>query len=117
MNPDGSDLFQITNLPSTENLAWFQDYSPDGRRLVFCHDMTGATELYVINVDGSGLQQITNDGTENIFPRWSPDGTRILFSTLFIGDRFGAHHLATVRPDGSDRKLVTNVLFDDYQAE
>jgi len=117
LNPDGTELFQVTNLPPTENPFWFPDYSPDGRQLVFCHDMTGAVELYVINVDGTGLRQVTNDGTENLFPRWSPDGTRILFSTLFIGDRFGYHHLATIQPDGSDRQLLTDVLFDDYQAE
>jgi Tol biopolymer transport system component len=39
-----------------------------------------------------------------------------LFSTLFNGD-FGSHHLATIRPDGSERTVLTNVLFDDYQAE
>jgi Tol biopolymer transport system component len=117
INPDGSDLVQITNLPPTENPTWFQDYSPDGRRLVFCHDMTGALELYVINADGSGLDQLTHDDTENIYPHWSPDGTRVLFSTLFIDDRFFYHHLATIRSDGSDRKLLTDTLFDDYQAE
>jgi Tol biopolymer transport system component len=79
--------------------------------------MTGAVELYVINLDGSGLQQLTHDGTENIFPRWSPDGTQILFSTLFIGGRFLYHHVATIRPDGTGRKLLTDALFDDYQAE
>jgi Tol biopolymer transport system component len=40
MNPDGSDLFQITNLPPTDTPSWFPDYSPDGKRIVFCHDMT-----------------------------------------------------------------------------
>ena len=48
--------------------------SPDGKRLVFCHDMTGASELYVINANGTELTQITHDGTENLWPRWSPDG-------------------------------------------
>jgi Tol biopolymer transport system component len=76
-------------LHSTENLAWFPDYSPDGTRIVFCHDMTGAVELYVINVDGTGLTQITHDGTENIFPRWSPDGRRIVFSNLVQCKRTG----------------------------
>ncbi len=117
IKPDGTDLFQITNLPPTGNLAWFQDYSPDGTRLVFCHDMTGATELYIINADGTGLMQLTHDGTENIFPHWSPDGSRILFSTLFAGGKFGAHHLATIRPDGTDRRQLTSVLYDDFQAE
>ncbi len=116
VKPDGSDLFQITNLPPTEFPFWFPDYSPDGKQLVFCHDMSGAVELYTINTDGSGLTQVTHDEAENIFPRWSPDGTHILFSTLFNGD-FGYHHLATIRADGSERTVLTSVLFDDYQAE
>jgi Tol biopolymer transport system component len=116
VNPDGTDPFQITNLPPTEFFFWCPDYSPDGRRIAFSHDMSGAPEIYVINVDGTGLTQLSSDGTEAIFPRWSPDGAHITFSTLFIDDRFFFHHLVTIRDDGSDRKLVTNVLFDDYQA-
>lgn len=116
MNPDGSDVFQVTNLPPTENLSWFPDYSPDGKRIVFCHDMTGATELYVINVDGSGLVRITNDGAENMFPRWSPDGKRIVFSQLFAPN-FGFHHIVTMKADGTDRHQLTNRLWDDYQPE
>jgi len=116
INPDGSDLFQVSNLPPTEFPNWFPDFSPDGRRIVFCHDMTGAIELYVINVDGTGVAQLTSDNTENLFPRWSSDGTHIVFSTLFNGD-FGYHHLATINADGSDRKVITDILFDDYQAE
>jgi len=42
--------------------------------------------------------------------------TTITFSTLFIDDRFFYHHLATINDDGSNRKLETNVLFDDASA-
>lgn len=115
INPDGSDMLQLTNLPPTDFPLWLPDYSPDGRRIVFCHDMTGAVELYVINADGTGLTQLTNDGGENIFPRWSPDGTHIVFSQLFSA--FGYHHLATMKADGSDRRQLTNWLWDDYQPE
>src|SRR5258708_1979804 len=59
INPDGSDMVQITNLPPTVNSLWFPDYSPDGRKILFSHDMTGPLELYAINVDGSGLAQLT----------------------------------------------------------
>src|SRR4029077_2117981 len=102
INADGSDLFQVTDLPATELFPadWFPNFSPDGQRIAFSHDMTGAVELYVVNVDGTGLNQITHDNTENLFPVWSPDGSRILFSTQYIADRFDYHHLATIRPDG-----------------
>ena len=116
VRPDGTDLFQVTNLPPTDFFFWVPDYSPDGRRIVFSHDMSGAPEIYVINVDGTGLAQLTNDGGEDIFARWSPDGRHITFASLFIDDRFFYHHLVTMRDDGSDRKLITNVLFDDAGA-
>jgi Tol biopolymer transport system component len=114
MNPDGSDIFQITSLPPTDNCCWLPDYSPDGQHIVFCHDMTGALELYVINVDGTGLMQLTNDGGDNRFPRWSPEGTRIVFAKEFFA---GAHHIVTMKADGTDRRQLTNELWDDYQPE
>ena len=119
INPDGTDLLQVTNLPATQlsPADWFPNYSPDGQQIAFSHDMTGAVELYLINVDGTGLTQVTHDDAENLFPQWSPDGTHILFSAQYIGDRFDFHHLATIRPDGTDRQVITNGLFDDIFPE
>ena len=84
VNPDGTDLFQVTNLPATSNVfALWPDFSPDGKRIVFPHDMTGALELYVVNPDGTNLTQITHDGRDHVEPRWSPDGTHIVFGTAW----------------------------------
>jgi Tol biopolymer transport system component len=116
INSDGSDLFQVTNLPATElpPAAWFPSYSPDGERIAFSHDMTGALEIYVVNADGTGLTQITHDGAEDLFPQWSPDGAHILFSAQYIvTDRFDFHRLATIKVDGTDRRVITHSLFDD----
>jgi len=115
VNPDGTDLFQVTNLPPTDFPFLFPDYSPDGRRIAFCHDMTGAVEIYVINADGTGLTQLTHDGAQDIFPRWTPDGSHITFSFgfIFFADNF-YHHLVTMKDDGSNPQVITTVLFDDY---
>ena len=120
INSDGTDLFQVTNLPVTELFpaAWFPSYSPDGQRIAFSHDQTGALELYVVNADGTGLAQITHDGGEDLFPQWSPNGTRILFSAQYIAtDGFDCHHLATINADGTDRQVITDSLFDDIFPE
>lgn len=121
-NPDGTDLFQVTNLPAADNpLAWALDYSPDGRRIVFSHDMTGALELYVVNVDGTGLLQITHDNEEDAWPRWSPDGEHIVFGRLtdLSSDvpGFGVHVITTIRADGINQELLSSRVWDSYEPE
>ena len=114
INPDGTDLFQVTDLPQSneQDFSYFPDFSPDGKRIVFSHDMTGALELYVINADGTGLIQITHDGTSHAVPHWSPDGTHIVFGT-----DTGAGVIATVAADGSDRKELTSPYWNSLGAE
>jgi TolB protein len=115
MNPDGTDLFRVTNMPpSDDNFAFWPDFSPDGKRIVFAHDMTGSLELYVINADGSGLAQITHDGTPHFLPNWSPDASHIVFTTT---TELGPAVIATVRADGSERKLLTSPVWDTLVGE
>jgi len=116
INPDGSDMRQITNLPPTGNALWFPDYSPDGRKIVFSHDMTGALEMYVINADGTALTQITHDGLVDLFARSSPDGQRFVF--LSISLKNGAGVITTMRTNGTDRVVLTDdIPYDSIQPE
>lgn len=79
--------------------------SPNGDRFLFIRFKPGATDhalqsaLFVENIDGSGLRQITPFGfiyphDDQAWASWSPDGRRIV-STTANGQLF------TVRPDGS----------------
>ncbi len=79
VNADGSGLTRLANAPAGGTADW----SPDGRRILFSWDggQEGTSEVYVINVDGTDLRNLTSDGVMTIHATWSPDGTRIAFAS------------------------------------
>ena len=58
----------------------------------------GLPQLFTANPDGSGERQLTFEGS-NIFPAWSKDGSRLLFTS----GRDGADKLWVMEPDGSNQ--------------
>ncbi|MDZ4198617.1 MAG: hypothetical protein U1E27_04935 [Kiritimatiellia bacterium] len=54
-------------------------------RLVLVGNRTGKKELYVCDSDGANLQQLTQDKGLNLYPRWSPDGKRIIYTGYLRG--------------------------------
>jgi eukaryotic-like serine/threonine-protein kinase len=55
-------------------------YSPDGRRVVFMSSSSGISEIWVGDDNGANLVQLTTAGwAETAAPRWSPDGSTIVF--------------------------------------
>ena len=70
INPDGTDPRPLTRTgPDTvpAGLAW----SPDGRRIAFSSSHDGDDEIYVVNADGTGQTQLTdNDFFADTNPVW-----------------------------------------------
>ncbi len=56
-------------------------FSPDGKRVIFAGLANGVGDLWMANVDGSGITQITNDLHGDAQPQWSPDGRTIVFAS------------------------------------
>jgi TolB protein len=81
MNADGR-LRQVTSLGGA-NFAPF--FTPDGARIIFAsnhHNPRGRDfELYLINIDGSGLERVTWNPTFDGFPMFSPDGRHLVFAS------------------------------------
>ena len=68
-------------------------FSPDGRRMAFTSQSDGKSEIYLTNVDGSGVVRITRDTGEDAMPVFSRDGTKL----YFVSNRSGKFGLYVVR--------------------
>lgn len=89
---DGGDFTRITSNPGGNDIPG--GYSPDGSQLVFVRfeeDGAPPSGLFVVNVDGTGLRQITPPGMildeDGFAGQWSPDGSSILVVGLSEADR------------------------------
>lgn len=107
INPDGTGEVNLTNLPNVQDNG--AAFSPDGTRIAFVSRRDGNEELYVVNVDGSGLRRLTNHTSWDSNPAWSPDGTRILFNSGRTGN--GDIYVMTVGSSGTPTptRLTTSV--------
>ena len=56
-------------------------YSPNGQRVAAEVNSEGRTDIYIYDVVSGAAQRVTADGSLNIRPAWSADGTRILYRT------------------------------------
>lgn len=70
MNTDGTDVrpFDMEN----DTFEGDPTYSPSGEQIAYMSNESGMWQIYVMNADGSGVQQITEDGSNNLFPAWRP---------------------------------------------
>ena len=81
------------------------DLSPEGGTIVFTDVlMTGHTEVYVVDRDGTAARRLTHTRIENWQPAWSPDGKKIVFQSQHSG-RF---ELYLMNPDGSGVRRLTH---------
>ena len=107
MKANGHDQRQVTHLNA---FATFPDVSPDGKQVAF--DAGGVNgdpndEIYVQNLDGTGLRQLTSNAGNNDYPAWSPNGEKI----AFVSDRTGVEQVYTMQADGSSQ---TQLTFDPF---
>lgn len=84
MNADGTDQRRLTFSPGEDA---HPIYSPDGSKIVFHSrrtstnpQVTNNLDIFVMDADGSNVQQLTFTDAFEFFPVWSPDSTKIAFT-------------------------------------
>lgn len=75
---------------------------PTGK-IAFATDRDGNFEIYVMNQDGSGQTNITNNSGYDGNPNWSPDGSKITFQS----NRDGNLEIYVMNPGGSNLTKLT----------
>ncbi|MDT8410583.1 MAG: amidohydrolase family protein [Wenzhouxiangellaceae bacterium] len=103
VSPDGSFLVfdllgDLYRLPIeggraesiTDGIAWdFQPrMNPQGTRIAFISDRSGAENVWTMNVDGSDLEQVTSEREQLLHnPAWTPDGNYIAARKAYVSRR------------------------------
>lgn len=85
-------------------------WSPDGRRVAFYRQTeTTTADVFVADADGGRLRNLSRGEAQFSWgPNWSPNGSRV----VFVATDPHRERLITVRPDGSDRRVVPGVSAD-----
>ncbi|MBP8241299.1 MAG: PD40 domain-containing protein [Thermoflexales bacterium] len=105
MAPDGSSQTKLIAIAGKRSLNFAPQVSPDGKKLLFHTNRDGNFEVYVANVDGSGLKNLTNEAGNDITPGWSRAGDLIAWSANRIGDGYQVY---VAKPDGSGVRQVVS---------
>jgi Tol biopolymer transport system component len=86
-------------------------FSPDGQWVAFERAVdydSGKGGLFLIRIDGSGLRRLTDDALGAGYPRWSPDGKRILFGQRVEATTFAPGPLWVVDVAGGKPTPLTD---------
>lgn len=102
MNLDGSDLVQVIDSDPT---ADFQGrVSPDGSQLLFLSNRGGNVDIYVADIDGGNIVQLTDTPADEYSADWSPDGSQILYASATSGN----DDVWVMNADGSNPVQLTD---------
>lgn len=101
MNADGTEQTRLTNLTAQGLGATFPAWSPDGKQIAFASALQ--PDVYVINVDGTDLRNLTRNPGNDADLDWSPDGRKMAFRS----NRDGNLEIYVMNAGGTAQRRLT----------
>lgn len=103
---DGGEMRRLVAHPAADTRAKF---SPDGKRIVFCSDRTGSSQIYSVSMDGDDLVQHSDHSEGYSLENLTPDGKYAVSRGIREGIGYRAFRLLKTDLKSTARELV---LFD-----
>jgi len=99
MRPDGKNPHRLTDRDDID-----PTWSPDGSKIAFASSRAGQRQLFIMDADGSNIQQLTDLNNMGGRSTWSPDGKWIAFYRGPQGD----HNIYIVNVETKEVTRLTN---------
>jgi TolB protein len=107
MNPDGTNLHQLTRMTAAEGNAQMPAWSPDGKTLAMqvSNLQTHTAHLWLLDVATGKARKLASHEAAYLdeVPAWSPDGKRLAFQS----NRTGRMEVWIMNADGTGARQVT----------
>jgi Tol biopolymer transport system component len=108
MNADTTNQQQVSSGPGDDDHpAW----SPDQQKVAFITNRRGVYELFIVNIDGTGLAPLAPavNGSHDEHPSWSPDGSKVYFSRTYLdpATKTWTYAIFSVKPNGGGLTKVS----------
>jgi len=107
MNADGTAIRQLTR--ESKYTDWYPSFSPDGEHILFSSQRSGHFDLFIMDIHGENIRQITRDMGDCYAPSLSPDGMRVVFAST----QSGSQNIWQINLDGTGLKQLTTNARDN----
>lgn len=108
MNLETQQTRRLTRFNWTDSPQW----SPNGDWIAFAGRQAAdhPIDIFLVDITGGQLRQLTADSGSNEDPWWSPDGRFIAFTT----NRAGKRQIYVMDADGSAQHLIANIKGNSF---
>ena len=108
MNLETKDTRRLTKFNWTDTPQW----SPNGDWIAFAGRRAAdhPIDIFLVDITGGQIRQLTADSGSNEDPWWSPDGRFLAFTT----NRDGRRQIYVMDADGSAQHLIANIKGNSF---